>query len=84
MKKSEYPLLHIYIQSSPRSPVRIVGNTEGLFTLVTALIEATSIIEKGSGEAFCVDGEAYEIQITRDDSDLAWDTLKLPYKEDAP
>ena len=44
MSKNEYPLVHIYPQSGPRQVVRIVGNTEGLLTLVTALIEATSTV----------------------------------------
>lgn len=79
MERSEYPLVHITLQPGPRRPVRIVGNTEGLLTLATSLIEATSILGKGIAEAFCADGEAFEIQVVRADSDLAWSELALPY-----
>ena len=43
MERNEYPLVHVYPQPSYRHPVRIVGNTLGLLTLVTAIIEATLI-----------------------------------------
>ena len=81
MEKSEYPLVHVYPQPSSRHPVRIVGNTVGLLTLVTAILEATSIAGKGSDEAFCNNAEAFEIQVNRDDSDLAWESLELPYAD---
>ena len=79
MKKSEYPLVHIYPQTGPRQSVRIVENTEGLIALPIALFEAASIIGKGSTELFCTDAEAYEVQVVRDDSDEAWESLELPY-----
>ena len=59
--------------------VRIVANTEGLIALAIVLFEAVSVVEKGSTELFCTDAEAYEIQVVRDDSDKAWESLELPY-----
>lgn len=78
MARNQYPLVHVYPQPSSRHPVRIVGNTVGLLTLVTAIIEATSIAGKGSNEAFCNNAESFEIQVIRDDSDSAWKVLELP------
>lgn len=79
LNKMEYPLLHVYLQASPRQVVKIVANTEGLIALATALFEATSVVGKGSTELFCTDAEAYEVQVVRDDSDNAWESLELPY-----
>lgn len=80
-RRNEYPLLHIYSQRGPRQPARIVGNTSGLLTLVSAIISATSIAGRGSGEMFCNDAETFEIQVERDDSNDASENLKLPYSK---
>lgn len=79
MIKSEYPLLHIYSQSAARTPIEIVGNTEGLVLLLNCIIDAFSPTGKGDVEVFCADAEGFQIQVKRDDSDEAWETLKLPY-----
>lgn len=79
MERKEYPLVHVYPQPSSRHPVRIVANTEGLLMLATTLIEATSTVGEGISSLFCTDGEAFEIQVIRDDTDSAWENLELPY-----
>lgn len=79
MSRSEYPLLHVYPQRNPGEAVRIVGNTLGLSLLVNTLIDAISLTGEGKNEFLCVDAEVYEVQVTRDDYDPAWDELGLPY-----
>ena len=81
MERKEYPLVHIYAQSSPCAPVRIIANTEGLLMLATTIIEATSTVGEGISSLFCTDGEAFEINVVRDDSDEVWIILELPYSD---
>ena len=81
MERSVVPLVHINVQPGDKYRVQIVGNTEGILSLVTALIEATSTHGKSTAELFYSNGEVHEIQISRLDSDSAWETLELPYSD---
>lgn len=58
----EYPMLHIYTSKGARQPVIIKGNTEGLCTLVNALISAIAHLHSsGIAEFFNSDAETYEV-----------------------
>ncbi|MBK1990226.1 hypothetical protein A0J48_022325 [Sphaerospermopsis aphanizomenoides BCCUSP55] len=60
----EYPMLHIYTSKGARQPVVIKGNTEGLCTLVNALISAIAHPQSSEiAEVFNSDAETYEVVV---------------------
>jgi hypothetical protein len=60
----EYPLIHIYAQNKPRSPVIIKGNTEGLCVLLNAIVTAIAYPQNNStAEVFDGDAECYQVLI---------------------
>lgn len=60
----EYPMLHIYPSKGARQQVIIKGNTEGLCTLVNALISAIAHPQSsGVAEVFNSDTEIYEVVV---------------------
>ncbi len=78
MSKHEYPLVHIYPRKATDGSVRIVATTSGLCVLINTLIDAIAPGGEGSAEVFFADADAFEVQVIREDSDEAWDTLELP------
>jgi|GEM_PF-1439463 len=59
----EYPILYISA-STPRQPVVIKGNVEGLCSLLNAIVNAIAYPNSvGTAEAFHTDAEVYEILV---------------------
>lgn len=76
--RQDFPLLHVYTQTTARSPLKIAANTTGLRALIDTAVAA--VVEKeAKTELFCNDAEAYELLIVRDGRDRARDDWQLPY-----
>jgi hypothetical protein len=56
-------VIHIYAQPYEHAEAKIVGNKEGLIDLLKKITEAIQNGQSSLDNAWCTDGEGYEIKI---------------------
>ncbi|MBT9132882.1 MAG: hypothetical protein DDT33_01412 [Firmicutes bacterium] len=81
---TEIKLVHIYGQEAFHDEAYIVGNTEGLISVLRAIEGA---LKKGASEAlvYANDGEGYQIRVILNDSPWdspSWSYLAAPYSRE--